>query len=347
MEAGMKKLSFAAALGIGTMLATSALAADCVKADCASLGYTLSLPTNCLESINCPFDTAYKACTHLENDLLDSCPAGKTCETKYKVTGTKPDIQVGMIALSDGQFVKPDELRYYVTPATPDRFPIGIVAWVDANGHGAIVGLRDTNPHGDDIGDDHYEKAPWRYYTNGYTVDGPEITGNLYYDPYYGNGEAKDDMNGLEHMQTIIKNWRYSLSNCHENGNGNVGGTCDDAGMAMSSCFCYKPTFTFEGPQLTVAKRINPFGTTTGWWYMPSYGELLKLANAADKINASMSAFDEEVFGSSNYRKLDFDSKCYWSSTEHASRIVYAWGQCQYGTFEKTEWNTVRCLLPF
>ena len=82
----MKKLSFAAALGIGTMFTTSAWAADCVKADCASLGYTLSLPTNCLESINCPFDTAYKACTHLENDLLDSCPSGKTCTKKYKVT---------------------------------------------------------------------------------------------------------------------------------------------------------------------------------------------------------------------------------------------------------------------
>ncbi len=83
----MKKLSFVAALGIGTMFTTSAWAADCIKADCASMGYSSSLPTNCLESINCPFDTAYKACTHYQDEWLDSCPAGKTCTKKYKVTG--------------------------------------------------------------------------------------------------------------------------------------------------------------------------------------------------------------------------------------------------------------------
>ncbi len=87
----MKKLSFAAALGIGTMLATSALAANCVKADCN--GYSATLPENCDEYIRCPFDTSQKACTHYKDDLLDSCPAGKTCVKKYKVieqTGSCP-----------------------------------------------------------------------------------------------------------------------------------------------------------------------------------------------------------------------------------------------------------------
>ncbi len=105
MEAEMKKLSFAAVLGIGTMLATSALATDCVKADCN--GYSATLPENCDAYIKCPFDTSKKACIHYKDEWLDSCPAGKTCKEKYLVQKCRADygeIRLGMLYLGQGIF---------------------------------------------------------------------------------------------------------------------------------------------------------------------------------------------------------------------------------------------------
>ncbi len=113
----MKKLPFIAALSIGTMFTTSAWAANCTNADCASLGYSSSLPANCLDSINCPFDTNYKACVSYKNEWLDSCPAGKTCETKYKVTGENRACPKGTVTLSEGRCVPAS--CYGLDPDTP------------------------------------------------------------------------------------------------------------------------------------------------------------------------------------------------------------------------------------
>ncbi len=91
----MKITPLALTLSVGTMLAAPLQAADCVKADCASLGYGTTLPTNCEDYVNCPFDTNYKACIHYKSEYFDSCPAGKTCETKYKVTGSEVACESG------------------------------------------------------------------------------------------------------------------------------------------------------------------------------------------------------------------------------------------------------------
>ncbi len=82
----MKKLSFAAALGIGTMFTASAWA-NCISGDCANLGYSTADVPDCENYIYCPFDINYKICAHVAPKLLDSCPAGKTCVEKYRVSG--------------------------------------------------------------------------------------------------------------------------------------------------------------------------------------------------------------------------------------------------------------------
>ncbi len=90
----MKKLSFAAALGIGTVFAAPVWAA-CTNLSCEQLGYSSSLPANCDDYLLCPFDTSKKACTHYQDEWLDSCPAGKECEVKYVVAGQERPCRPG------------------------------------------------------------------------------------------------------------------------------------------------------------------------------------------------------------------------------------------------------------
>lgn len=82
---------------------------------------------------------------------------------------------------------------------------------------------------------------------------------------------------------------------------------------------------------------ILPFGKTSGW-YVPSVGELVRLYNAKNKVNSSLSSLDGTTLFST-----------YWSSGEYNK--FSAWrvhlGNGDVGYFSKDNSNYVRLLFAF
>ncbi len=320
----MKKLSFAAALSIGTMFTASAWA-DCISGDCASLGYSTADVPDCENYIYCPFDINYKICAHVAPKLLDSCPAGKTCVEKYRVSGDEAACSTGYKktvtecgTLSNG---------YYT---------LGIAQSTNAACKQCVKNCNSDYELKDGSCSKKTESCTYgSIYYSDKTCSSSVLSGKtpigIVVLPKSSTGTGF--VISLEEQDKVWASSSYAttdVSCMSEDWSGDeVGGTTN------TSCLVR----TGDYPAAKYCNSYSTAGTTSGKWFLPAAGELQSAMEQKDEINAGLRKINKSIL----------NSTFYWSSSEYMEPIAWGYDMNQKESVNnrKDISHTVRCFLEF
>ena len=126
----MRKILLA---GVGIIISTGTAYAACIPTpSCSSLGYESS--SSCEGGIKCPFGNAWN-CTLADkiNEITTEISEIKKVIEEGGVGGGNKNCQIGNIYYSD---------KSYSVSLDSSKTPIGVVVYVDGQGHGQVMALK-------------------------------------------------------------------------------------------------------------------------------------------------------------------------------------------------------------